>query len=281
MRLWAVLCPSLWSLKTAQLLQGPPHTCLHSIHFPALTLSTYSDNTQKFPVLITSFNSVQNTKHHNLHVCHICLSTQHTLREVSIPVCCISHGAQCNFSQSYCTKNICHKNLTQKKVPHIQSVSKVALWLWKAVQLILRDACGYVTQEWEVSGFKLLCICSSAAHHYHSLTVETPKRNFAEAERAHVFWFQETESAVWIQGNCCVVYHRKPSSRSSIFLWHKNFCESGCRIQHSTQSMSVTTEEHSRESSVQSFDVSHTFEACNPDKQCKHLGLYTLIQITL
>jgi len=45
--------------------------------------------------------------------------------------------------------------------------------------------------------------------------------------------------------------------------------------------MSVTTEEHTSESSVQRFDVSHTFPVCNPDKQCKHLGLYTLTQITL
>jgi len=45
--------------------------------------------------------------------------------------------------------------------------------------------------------------------------------------------------------------------------------------------MSVTTVKHTSKSSVQRFDVSHTFPVYNPDKQCKHLGLYTLIQITL
>jgi len=37
---------------------------------------------------------------------------------------------------------------------------------------------------------------------------------------------------------------------------------------NSMQSTNVTTEEHIRESSVQSFDVSHTFMAWNPYKQC-------------
>ena len=214
-------------------------------------------------------------------MCHICLSTQHPLQEVSIPVCCISHGAQCNFSQSYCTKNICHKNLTQKKSTPYTECFKSSVMTLKSCTINFKRCMWLCYTGMGSADFKLLCICSSAAHHCHSLTVETPRRNYAEAERAHVFWFQETESAVRIQGNCCVVYHRELPSRSSIYLWHKNFCESGCCIQHSTQSMSVTTEEHSRESSVQSFDVSHTFQACNPDKQCKHLGLYTLIQITL
>lgn len=74
-------------------------------------------------------------------------------------------------------------------------------------------------------------------------------------------------------------------SRSSIYLWHENVWETGCCIQHmkknSTQFMSVTTVKHTSKSSVQRFDVSHTFPVYNPDKQCKHLGLYTLIQITL
>jgi hypothetical protein len=38
---------------------------------------------------------------------------------------------------------------------------------------------------------------------------------------------------------------------------------------------------HQRESSVQSFYVSHTFLVCNPNEQCGHLTQYVLTQITL
>jgi hypothetical protein len=58
----------------------------------------------------------------------------------------------------------------------------------KDYKINLREACGYVTQEREVPGFKLLHHCSSAVHHHcHSLTVETPGRKFDDVERAHVF----------------------------------------------------------------------------------------------
>ena len=75
-----------------------------------------------------------------------------------------------------------------------------------------------------------------------------------------------------------MVHHGELPSISSLYLWHKNVCESGCCRQHtkknSTLSMIVTTEEHYRESSVQSFDVSHTFLVCNPDSvstwDCMH-----------
>jgi len=39
------------------------------------------------------------------------------------------------------------------------------------------------------------------------------------------------------------------------------------------QSMSVTTEKHYRESSVQTFDVSHTFLVCNHDKMVLNMKM--------
>jgi len=97
-------------------------------------------------------------------------------------------------------------------------------------------------------------------------------------ERALAFWFEEAKPAARVQGNCCMVHHGELPSISSLYPWHKNVCESGCCRQHtkknSTQSMIVTTEEHYRESSMQSFDVSHTFLVCNPDSvstwDCMH-----------
>jgi hypothetical protein len=67
-----------------------------------------------------------------------------------------------------------------------------------------------------------------------------------------VFWFEEMKSATQVQKKIHTQYRKKPSSRPTIYSWHKNFVETGYSVLHSKSAgrpcVSDATMEQVRES---------------------------------
>jgi hypothetical protein len=53
------------------------------------------------------------------------------------------------------------------------------------------------------------------------------------AERARcVYWFEETKSATQVQQKSYTQCRKQPPSRPTVYLWRKNFVQTGCSVSH-------------------------------------------------